>query len=148
MKLEIPERKKLVYEMSIPIRWGDMDAMGHVNNGSYFRYLETCRIDWMGSIGCLPHDQGQGMLIVNAFCNFYRQLEYPGNVLMKMYCSDPARTTFETWVTMEREDQPGVVYAAGGATTIWVDFSLQKALPLPDHLRAIVSDDPGVSSIE
>ena len=49
---------------------------------------------------------------------------------------------------MEREDQPGVVYAAGGATTIWVDFSLQKALPLPDHLRAIVSDDPGVSSIE
>ncbi|PZQ66342.1 MAG: thioesterase, partial [Variovorax paradoxus] len=29
MKIEIPETKKLVYEMVIPIRWGDMDAMGH-----------------------------------------------------------------------------------------------------------------------
>ena len=28
--------------MSIPIRWGDMDAMNHVNNTTYFRYLETC----------------------------------------------------------------------------------------------------------
>jgi len=28
MRIEIPEKKKLVYEMSIPIRWGDMDAMG------------------------------------------------------------------------------------------------------------------------
>ena len=25
----------------IPIRWGDMDAMGHVNNTVYFRYMET-----------------------------------------------------------------------------------------------------------
>ena len=47
MKIDIPEIKKLVYEMRVPIRWGDMDAMGHVNNGSYFRYLETVRIDWM-----------------------------------------------------------------------------------------------------
>ena len=46
MTFEIPENKKLVYEMSIPVRWGDMDAMGHLNNGTYFRYLETARIDW------------------------------------------------------------------------------------------------------
>ncbi len=37
MKLELPERKKQVNELVIPIRWGDMDAMGHVNNMVYFR---------------------------------------------------------------------------------------------------------------
>jgi acyl-CoA thioester hydrolase len=72
MKFELPEHKKLVYEMRIPIRWGDMDAMNHVNNTVYFRYLETCRIDWMRSIGCLPDAAGEGPVIVNAFCNFYR----------------------------------------------------------------------------
>jgi acyl-CoA thioester hydrolase len=36
MKFEIPEHKKLVHQMTIPIRWGDMDAMGHVNNTTYF----------------------------------------------------------------------------------------------------------------
>ena len=139
MKIEIPEIKKLLYQMTEPIRWGDMDAIGHVNNTSYFRYLETCRIDWMRSAGCLPDSQGQGPVIVNAFCNFYKQLEYPGDVLMKMYASDPGRTTFETWATMERADQPGVIYAAGGATTIWVDFPRQKAVALPDGVRALVS---------
>ncbi|MEI6732474.1 MAG: acyl-CoA thioesterase [Comamonadaceae bacterium] len=139
MKIEIPARKKLVYEMQIPIRWGDMDAMNHLNNTSYFRYLETCRIDWMQSIGCQPDAQGEGPVIVNAFCNFYKQLEYPGQVLMKMYVSDPGRTTFETWGTMERLDQPGVLYAAGGATTIWVDFPNRRAKTLPDWMRQIVS---------
>ncbi len=139
MKYEIPERKKLVYEMTIPIRWGDMDAMGHVNNTTYFRYLETIRIDWMRSINAEPKPDGHGPVIVNAFCNFYKQLEYPGNVVMKMYASDPARTTFETWGTMELEGQPDVIYAAGGATTIWVDFPNQKAIDLPDWLRAIVT---------
>ena len=139
MKLDIPEHKKQVYEMVIPIRWGDMDAMGHVNNATYFRYLETIRIEWLSSINAIPQPQGLGPVIVNAFCNFYKQLEYPGDVLIKMYASDPGRTTFETWGTMERSDQPGVIYAAGGATTIWVDFPKQKAVDLPDWLRAIVT---------
>ena len=139
MKIEIPEVKKLVFEMQIPIRWGDMDAMNHVNNTSYFRYMETCRIDWMRSIGCQPDPQGEGPVIVNAFCNFYRQLEYPGDVLIKMYASDPGRSTFETWATMARTDQPEVIYAAGGSTTIWVNFPAQKAKTLPDWLRAIVT---------
>jgi hypothetical protein len=54
MKIEIPERKKLVYEMTIPIRWGDMDAMGHVNNTSYFRYMETMPHRLDASAGACP----------------------------------------------------------------------------------------------
>ena len=139
MKIEIPEVKKLVFEMHIPIRWGDMDAMGHLNNTSYFRYLETIRIEWFRSIGCVPDPTGEGPVIVNAFCNFYKQLEYPGDVLLRMYVSEPGRTTFESWGTMERADTPGVIYAAGGATTIWVNFPNQKATTLPDWMRQIVS---------
>ena len=139
MKIEIPEARKLVHETRVAIRWGDMDAMGHVNNASYFRYMETARIEWFDRMGFTPDPAGQGPVIVNAFCNFIRQLEYPGDVLIKVYASDPARTTFETWITIEREDQPGVIYAEGGATTIWVDFPQQKAVALPDWMRAIVS---------
>ncbi len=139
MRIVIPDVKKLVYESIIAIRWGDMDAMGHVNNGSYFRYLETVRIDWMYSIGATPSPEGQGPVIVNAFCNFYKQLEYPGNVIAKMYVSDPGRTTFESWCTLSRVDDPNVVYAEGGATTIWVDFPSQKAVAMPEWMRTVVS---------
>jgi acyl-CoA thioester hydrolase len=139
MKLEIPEHKKLVYEIVVPIRWGDMDAMGHLNNANYFRYMEIARVDWFRQVGCPLNPEGEGPVIVNAFCNFYRQLEFPGDVRVKMYASDPGRSTFETWVTMERIDAPGVICAAGGATTIWVDFPKQKSAPLPDWMRALVS---------
>ena len=135
MKLQIPEKKKLVFEMTVPIRWGDMDAMGHVNNTAYFRFLEIIRIEWSQSVGCQPDPKGDGIVIVNAFCNFYQQLEYPGDVLMKMYVSDVGRSSFESWATMERPDDPGKVYADGGATTVWVNFPAQKSRPLPDWLR-------------
>ena len=139
MRIEIPEKKKLVYETSIPIRWGDMDAMNHLNNTTYFRYLETARIDWFQSLGCPPDVEGEGIVIINAFCNFYRQLEYPGNVLLKMYTSDPGGSSFESWATMERADDPGTIHAAGGATTVWVDYKAQKSRPLPDWLRKVIA---------
>jgi acyl-CoA thioester hydrolase len=42
-------RKKLVHVTHIPIRWGDMDAYGHVNNTVYFRYMEQARVEWLES---------------------------------------------------------------------------------------------------
>ena len=138
MRITIPDNKKLVYEQVIPVRWGDMDAMGHLNNGSYFRYLETVRIDWMTSIGCQPVPSGEGPVILNAFCNFYKQIQYPGDVLVKMYASEPKRSTFESWATLERTDMPGVIHAEGGATTVWVNFPAQKSAPMPDWLRALL----------
>ena len=138
MKLEIPQRKKLVHEMTVSMRWGDMDPMNHVNNTLYFRYMEIVRIEWFQKVGCMVDPSGEGPVIVNAFCNFYRQLEYPGDLLVKKYDSDPGRTTFETWTTMARTDAPEVICAAGGATVIWVDFPNQKAIDLPDWVRTLV----------
>jgi acyl-CoA thioester hydrolase len=138
MKLELPEGKKLVHTAAMPIRWGDMDAMGHVNNTLYFRYLETARLEWFDVVGCQLNPNGEGPVIVNAFCNFHKQLEYPGDIVVKMYVSDPGRSSFETWATIERPDDPGVIYASGGATTVWVDFPAQKSAPLPEWFRELL----------
>lgn len=135
MKIEIPEKKRLVYEMQLPIRWGDMDAMGHVNNTIYFRYMEIVRLDWLRSLGVKLDPTVEGLVIINAFCTFHKQFEFPGDIRVKMYVSDVGRSSFESWALMERVDQPGTVYASGGATTVWVDFPKQKSLPIPDWLR-------------
>ena len=139
MKLALPGRKKLVFTMRMPIRWGDMDVMGHVNNTLYFRYLEVARIEWFRSVGCPVDPQGEGPLVVNAFCNFHKQLEYPGDITVKMYASDPGRSSFETWVTIERDDDPGVIYAAGGATTVWVAYRQQKSVAMPGWFRELIA---------
>lgn len=36
-----------VFTVDLPVRWGDMDAQGHVNNGVYFDYLQDARVDFL-----------------------------------------------------------------------------------------------------
>ena len=138
MRFDIPDQKKLTLEMVIPIRWGDMDAMGHVNNTLYFRYMEIVRIEWLHKIGGKPDPAGEGPVIVNAFCNFIKQLEYPGDVLARHYTGDLGRSSFNTYITLERTDAPGVIYATGGAKTVWVNFPKQKSVPLPQDVRQLL----------
>lgn len=139
MRIEVPRDKKLTHQMVVPMRWGDMDAMGHVNNTIYFRYLEVVRLDWLYKIGGPPDPSGLGPLIVNAFCNFIRQLEFPGDLLAKHYVANPGRSSFDTFITLERTDEPGVIYAEGGSTTVWTDFKARASQPMPEWLRALVS---------
>lgn len=42
LQLEAPEGYR--YYTPVPIRYGDMDALGHVNNAKYLTYLEQARI--------------------------------------------------------------------------------------------------------
>ena len=74
MKIELPAHKRLIHECLIPVRWGDMDAYGHVNNTLYFRYMETARCDWLESVGLPPGEGDDGPVIVSAFCNFHREM--------------------------------------------------------------------------
>lgn len=129
----------LVYELEIPIRWGDMDAMGHVNNTVYFRYMEQVRISWFDSLGFTPEPRGEGPLIVNASCTFSRELRYPGNVICRQYVGAIGRSSVETYIDMLRSDEPGTVYANGAAKVVWVDYSKKKSAPLPEAARALMT---------
>jgi len=128
----------LVYELEIPIRWGDMDAMGHVNNTVYFRYMEQARISWFDDLGLVPDPGGQGPVIVNAACTFARQFEYPGTVLARQFVGELGRSSIMTYVDMLRTDDPGVVYAHGSAKVVWVDFPRQKSVPMPQAIRDLM----------
>ena len=139
MRFELPTEKRLTHEMVIPIRWGDMDPMGHVNNTLYFRYMEIVRLEWLFKVGAVLDHSGFSPVIVNAFCIFIRQLEYPGDVLAKHYVANPGRSSFDTFITLERSDAPGVIYAEGGSTTVWTDFKAQKSARLPGWLRQLVA---------
>ena len=114
-----------VFEMSMPIRWGDMDAFGHVNNTVYFRYMEQARISWFEELGIAGgNGEGQGPVIVTASMEFLKQLHYPGDVIAKMSAAKPGRSSFDTGFELTRADDPQHVYARGKARCVWVDLSL------------------------
>ena len=135
MRIEIPAEKKFVHESIIPIRWGDMDALGHVNNAVYFRYIEQARINWLDSFGLSFSKDDQGVVVVNAFCNFLKQITYPGELLVKTYIANPSRVGVDTFNVMSLTSDPDTIYASGGATMVWVDFKAQKAAAWPAEFK-------------
>ncbi|MBE0593785.1 MAG: acyl-CoA thioesterase [Gemmatimonadales bacterium] len=127
-----------VLEIELPIRWGDMDAMGHVNNAVYFTYMEQLRIDWFGRLGFSPDPGGEGPVIVNAHCSFMHEMRYPGTVRARLLVGRIGRSTVETVTEMSRSDEPDRICARGGATVVWVNFPEKRSAPLPGWVREIV----------
>jgi acyl-CoA thioester hydrolase len=133
--------KKLVHVMRMPIRWGDMDMMGHVNNTVYFRYIESARIAWLEEAGGAPDPAGIGPVIVNAHCSFLKQLKYPGEIEVTTYVGPPGRSSFEVSHEIRlvgADGQPGAIHAEGGAKIVWINFAAEKSVPLPQTVRALL----------
>ena len=129
--------RTLVHVTRMAIRWGDMDAMGHVNNAVYFRYLEQARIEWFAQIDCIPApENGTGAVIINAHCTFMRQLEFPGEIEVATYVGGFGRSSFETVQEIRRCDTPDELAAEGGAKIVWIDYAKAKSLAIPDDVRA------------
>lgn len=128
-------RKKLVHTTRIPIRWGDMDAYGHVNNTVYFRYMEQARVEWIEAMRFPVRPGGCGQVIINASCTFLIPMNYPGTVEVRTYVGHPGRSSFQTHVEMAID---GTVYAEGAAKVVWMDTQTGKSVPLPDEVRAVL----------
>jgi len=131
-------KHKLVHTEIMPIRWGDMDAMGHVNNTVYFRYMEQARISWFEAIGVRFAVNGQGPVIVNASCTFIKQLVYPGKVEIKTYVGEVGRSSVQTYLELRPSYDSGKIYAEGAAKVVWVDYLKEKSAPLPERIRQLI----------
>lgn len=133
MRIEVPQDKRLVHETVMQIRWGDMDAFGHVNNTIYFRYMEQARIEWMNSLGYGLATSDESMLMVNGFCNFYQQLTYPGDILVKTFVGAVGTSSADIYNTIALKSDPESLSAEGGATMVWVDLKRNKSMPWPEQ---------------
>ena len=127
-------RRTLVHTLVMPIRWGDMDALGHVNNTVYFRYMEQARVEWLAAQQ--PHGEPfgrDGIVIINASCTFLEPLVYPGDLEVKMFLGDPGRTSVGSYYDICKA---GRRYAEGAAKIVWIDMASGRPQPLPERIAA------------
>jgi acyl-CoA thioester hydrolase len=136
--------KKQVHAMRQAIRWGDMDAFGHVNNTVYFRYMESGRIAFLEQVAGGLDVQGEGPVIVTAYCTFIKQLKYPGEIEVRTFAGPAGRSSFEVTHEIRMVDEHGnadVVAAEGGGKVVWIDFAAEKSVPLPGRVREMLPAD-------
>lgn len=131
--------RKLLWTTRIPVRWGDMDYYGHVNNTVYFRFFEQARVEWIEQFNFpVGPQEPSGAVIINASCTFLIPVNYPAAVVVKVYGGEPGRSSVMTWYELfvEGDDR---LYAEGAAKVVWMDNDTGKSVPLPDRLRAVFS---------
>jgi acyl-CoA thioester hydrolase len=140
MTENLPAQRVIVHTSVQSVRWADMDALGHVNNTVYFRYMEQARIEWRYALspGAGGYASGTGPVIVNASCNFLVPLVYPGALEVRMLLGDPGRTSIGSYYEIR---SAGRKFADGASRIVWIDLASGKPVPLPtavtEPLRAL-----------
>lgn len=126
---------RLVHVLHMRMRWGDMDALGHMNNTVYFRYLEQARISWFDALGVDYSAQTEAPILGSVSCRFRIPIVYPADLVTSLYASKPRNSSFVLRSSISDQADSSRIYATGEAVMVWIDLTDGKSRPLPDWLR-------------
>ncbi|MFC4274916.1 acyl-CoA thioesterase [Achromobacter aloeverae] len=116
--------------VDVPLRWGDSDAMDHLNNTLYFRLMEEARMQILYGAGLrLPADDGP--ILAHASCDFLRPLTYPATVRVTHTLTRIGRSSMEFELVLEKAGDEGGPYARGRNVLVWMDYVANRSAPWP-----------------
>ena len=127
-----------------PVAWGDMDALGHVNNTTYFRWFESVRIGYFARVGWAADlsSGGVGPILAQTSCTYRAPLVFPDEVVLAARVEDVGedRFTMRYRVVSQRL---GRVAADGEARVVSFDYGAGTKASLPEGVRAAIADLEG-----
>lgn len=124
-----------VHQKTFSIAWGDMDALGHVNNARYFDYFQEARIEWLRELK-IKMTENTGPVVIHVACTFLKPVVYPATLTLISSLHSIGNSS----MIMEHDlFQGDILMAQGNCKIVWVDYNQQKSVPIPDHIRQITS---------
>ena len=123
--------------VDIPVAWGDMDAMGHVNNTVYFRYFETARITAFTGLGLgsIEQSDGVGPILHSTSCRFRIPLTHPDTVTVGARIAEVGDDRFLMRFRAVSHAH-GAVAADGDSLVVTFDYGRGAKAQVPEDLRA------------
>nr|WP_246202640.1 thioesterase family protein [Virgibacillus doumboii] len=120
--------------MDIKVRVGETDALGHINNTSYFIYMEETRIDFLQKLGIDIENGNYAFMLVSTKCDFIRQ-GYFGQTLQISTEVSRIGTKSITLSSLMVEKESGDVIAQGEAVLVYFDVDKQQSVVIPDSFK-------------
>jgi len=122
------------FSVRIPIRFRDVDVMGHVNNAMYFTFMETVRTEYWSQLFQLKDLTKLSFIVAHAECDFKIAAKFGDELDVSIRTSEIRNTSFD-WIYEIRNFQTGELVALGKTIQVYYDYSTQKAVPVPADVR-------------
>jgi acyl-CoA thioester hydrolase len=122
------------------VRFGDLDAMRHLNNVVFLRYFETARIAYIRSL--LPHhdpahpeSERFGLIFAECHINYRSPVYFDEEVAVECSIGEVRRSAFQVKFTMRVGER---VAAEGYGWLVGFDYAAETSSPLPDSFREVL----------
>jgi acyl-CoA thioester hydrolase len=130
------------------VRFGDLDAMGHLNNVAFLGFFESARIAYLREL--LPeHDPTDpvdfGLIFAECKINYRSPGRYDELIRTHVRPASVARSSFRIEFEM-RADPDTRLLAEGYGVLVGYDYRNERAQPLPDDLKLLLRDAGAVDA--
>jgi len=123
---------------TIPTRWMDNDAYGHVNNVVYYSYFDTVVNQYLIENGALDIETSPVIgLVVDTGCSYYAPVSFPDQVEAGLRVARLGTSSVRYEVGLFRNDDPAPA-ACGHFVHVYVDRETRRPAALPEKLRAVL----------
>ncbi len=136
-----PGRSEFSFWWPVTVRWGDMDAMGHVNNIIYLQYLESARVGYFEGKCWNSRDTSpsrQGPVVASQTFNYRRQLHYPAEVEVGVACTEVRQRSFILSYGVFRKGSVELI-GDGSSVLVWLDYAAGHAVEIPPDVRNLLA---------
>ena len=134
--IELPATPPL-HVTRLATRWGDQDALGHVNNATYLTYLESARIEWLEAVYPDGWPDGEGPILATTNVTFRRPIHHPAEVEVRVWADPPGRSSLRNAYAVHVAGEPEP-RAVAEAVLVWVSTETGRPVRLPDAVRAVL----------
>ena len=126
--------------IDIVVRWGDVDAMGHVNNCRIYQYFEEARVQYFNAIGAgvgLERLKEFPFVLAHGSIDYVQTLQMGDRCRAYISVYEMGNASVKHVYRLESVET-GEVVATGRTVLVAYDYSRECTQPIPKPLRAAI----------
>lgn len=126
-------------EVEIPVRYRDIDSLGHVNNAVYVTYLEQARVEYIQEVfNTTPLDPG--FVVAHVSLDYERPVELDERVVVALGVTDIGNASVTMGYEIRAEDR---LAATAETVIVALDGETRDPVSIPDTWRERITAHEG-----
>ncbi len=122
-------------KLHLRIDWSELDYFGHVNNVSFFKYIQASRVNYWDNIGLTNshRETNIGPMLASCKCDFKQPLFYPGQITILSRVDFIKNTSFS--ICHRIMNDKGKIAAEAQDVMVMFDFNRNEKIAFPKDLK-------------